>query len=253
MMEGADPILVAEGVSMRFGAFTALDHVSLSVRPGTVHAIIGPNGAGKTTLFNCLAGRLLPSTGRIVFEGRDVTRLPAHRRARLGLARSFQVTNLFTHASVEENLRLAAQAHLGWRSLDFLRRAADLDGPREVASRILRQLDLEAQARLPAGALSHAGQRLLEVGMALACGPRLLLLDEPTSGMARDDIPRLRDVIRELAQTLPVVLIEHNMGVALGISDMVTVLARGSILAEAPPQDIRKDERVRAAYLGSAP
>jgi branched-chain amino acid transport system ATP-binding protein len=196
---------------------------------------------------------LLPSSGRIEFEGCDVTRLPAHRRARLGMARSFQVTNLFTHASVSENLRLAAQAHLGWRSLNFLGRASDLDGPRETSNRILRQLGLEAQAAMPAGALSHAGQRLLEVGMALACNPRLLLLDEPTSGMARDDIPRLKDVIRALAQSLPVVLIEHNMSVALGISDMVTVLARGSVLAEAPPQDIRNDERVRAAYLGSAP
>ena len=245
------PKLAASKLGKRFGGFVALRDVSLEVEERGIHALIGPNGAGKTTLFNCLTGTILPSAGRIVFEGRDVTRLPPHRRARLGIARSFQVTNLFQTLSVFESLRLAAQAQSGAASFDFLRPKERLMRARDVAERVLERLTLQAWRHMRAGELSHGQQRILEIGLALAGQPSTLLLDEPMAGMGVDDIETAKRLIVELGREYTIVLIEHNMNVVLDVSRTISVMHQGSILAEGPPEAIRRHPEVRAAYLGS--
>jgi branched-chain amino acid transport system ATP-binding protein len=242
--------LRASGLGMRYGKFVALAGVDLAVRERTIHSVIGPNGAGKTTLFHCLTGNRLPTTGSVEFEGKDVTRLPSHRRTSIGMARSFQITALFQTLSVRENLRLAAQARLRWAAMDFWGRAERLAEPLETAEALLTRLGLQERAGVAAGELSHGQQRILEVGMAMAARPRMLLLDEPTSGMGIDDIPAITDLIRELGRDHTVLLIEHNMGIVMSLSDRVTVMHQGHVLVEGPPEEVREDERVRTAYLG---
>ena len=246
-----DAKLAVRGLGKRFGGFAALRDVSFTVRARGIHAFIGPNGAGKTTLFNCLTGTLLPSTGRVVFAGRDITRLPPHRRARLGIARSFQVTNLFQNLSVFESLRLAAQAQSALASFDFLRPKERLVRARDAAEAVLARLALQRWRDVRAGELSHGQQRILEIGLALAGAPDTLLLDEPMAGMGVDDIATMQRLIAELGRAHTVVLIEHNMNVVLDVSDVISVMHQGSILAEGPPDAIRRDPAVRAAYLGS--
>ncbi len=246
-----DAKLAVRGLGKRFGGFAALRDVSFTVRARGIHAFIGPNGAGKTTLFNCLTGTLLPSTGRVVFAGRDITRLPPHRRARLGIARSFQVTNLFQNLSVFESRRLAAQAQSGLASFDFLRPKERLVRARDAAERVLARLALQRWRDVRAGELSHGQQRILEIGLALAGAPDTLLLDEPMAGMGVDDIATMQRLIAELGREHTVVLIEHNMNVVLDVSDVISVMHQGSILAEGPTDAIRRDPAVRAAYLGS--
>ncbi len=248
----ADPLLAAEAIDVRFGDFQALSGVSLAVRAGTIHAVIGPNGAGKTTLFNALTGVRRPSGGRILFDGRAVTRAPIHRRVRYGMSRSFQVTSLFAGLTVAENLRLAVQAREAREGWVFWRgpgRRRDLGG--EVDA-LLARIGLADRAQTRAGGLSHGGQRSLEIGMALAARPKLIFLDEPLAGMGIDDIQRTKQLIVSLRNDMAVLLIEHNMSVVLDISDRVTVMARGRILAEDGPEGIRSNPDVRAAYLGSA-
>ncbi|MBV9748739.1 MAG: ABC transporter ATP-binding protein [Acetobacteraceae bacterium] len=243
--------LAASGLGKRFGGFVALRDVSLEVQERGIHALIGPNGAGKTTLFNCLTGTVLPSAGRIVFEGRDVTRLPPYRRARLGIARSFQVTNLFQTLSVFESLRVAAQAQSGVATFDFLRAKERLAPAREAAERVLERLALQAWRHVRAGELAHGQQRVLEIGLALAGQPSTLLLDEPMAGMGVDDIETAKRLLVELGRDYTIVLIEHNMNVVLDVSRTISVMHQGSILAEGPPEAIRRNPEVRAAYLGS--
>ncbi len=248
-MSGA--MLVASGLGKRFGGFTALRDVSFEVQERGIHAFIGPNGAGKTTLFNCLTGTTLPSSGRVLFCGRDVTKLPPYRRARLGVARSFQVTNLFQTLSVFESLRLAAQAQAGIAAFDFLRPKEHLATARATAERVLERLGLHPWRQARAGELSHGQQRILEIGLALAGQPIILLLDEPMAGMGVDDIETVKRLIVELGDDHTIVLIEHNMNVVLDVSRTISVMHQGSILAEGPPADIRRHQAVRAAYLGS--
>jgi branched-chain amino acid transport system ATP-binding protein len=247
-MAEAQSLLLAEALGMRFGDFRALSDLTLAVAPGCLHAIIGPNGAGKTTLFNVLTGRLRPSSGRISFAGRDVTRLPAHRRVHLGMARSFQVTNLFADLSVAENLRLAVQAVAVGEPWVFWRGQQRLED--QVAA-LLEEVSLSARANWRAGDLSHGGQRALEIGMALAADPRIVFLDEPLAGMGIDDVHRTKELIHALVPARTVVLIEHNMRVVLNIADRITVLAQGRPIAEGPPAVIRSNAAVREAYLGS--
>lgn len=245
------PILLqTQGLGMAYGAFRAVDSVSLSVREGTIHTVIGPNGAGKTTLFHCLTGERRPTDGTISFAGKDVTRQPPHGRVSVGMARSFQITSLFQNLSVRENLRLAAQGRDGWRALAFWCGPERRGDHLEVADSVLERLALTSEANTAAGDLSHGRQRVLEVGMALCAKPRLLLLDEPTSGMGIDDIPIMTNLIAELGKDHTVMLIEHNMSIVMSISDTITVMSRGSILTEGAPQEVREDERVRSAYLG---
>lgn len=248
----SDTILSTKGLVMAFGGFRAIDGVDLAVRRGNIHAVIGPNGAGKTTLFHCLTGELKPTAGNVLFDGRNVSRRPAHGRVGIGMGRSFQITSLFQGLSVRENLRVAAQGRDGSRALAFWHPAEKRRRHIDLADEILERLELGPRAELPAGELSHGQQRVLEVGMALAAEPQMLLLDEPTSGMGIDDIPVMTRLISELGQDHTIMLIEHNMSIVMSISDTITVMHQGRILVEGSPEEIRTDERVRTAYLGEA-
>jgi branched-chain amino acid transport system ATP-binding protein len=244
-------ILETFGLTKEFRGFAAVRDVNLKVRRGTIHALIGPNGAGKTTVFNLLTKFLSPTGGSIVFDGHDVTREPDHRRVRRGMARSFQVTSLFLTLPVRENLRLAAQ---GIAPTGAMNCWSPPDGPHahaETVDKVLERVGLERVAGNAAGNLSHGQQRRLEVGMALAARPKAIFLDEPTSGMGIDDIEGMKQLIRGLRDEHTVVLIEHNMNIVMDISDTITVMQLGRVLAEGLPHEIRRDDRVRAAYLGN--
>ena len=247
-----NPILLeAIGVEKYYDKFAALGGGDLKVRANTVHSVIGPNGAGKTTLFHMLTGTKKVSGGRIVFDGHDVTHEPDHRRVQRGMARSFQVTSLFLNLPVRENLRLAAQGIAPTKALNCWHEPI---GPRscvDTVERVLEKLGLESFALAPAGNLSHGQQRRLELGMALAAHPKAIFLDEPTSGMGIDDLDDMKRLIKSLRDEHTVVLIEHNMDIVMDISDTVTVMQQGRVLAEGLPHEIRNDDRVRAAYLGN--
>ncbi len=242
-------LLKVEGLSKRFGGVVAVWRCSLEVRPGEVHALIGPNGAGKTTLTNLVAGVFPPDEGRIVFCGQDVTSLPAHRRALLGIARTFQVTNLFPHDTVRGNLQLVVQARKGgafgfWRPVE-----AEWE-LREEAERYAARVGLGGRLDVPAASLSHGERRQLEVGMALASEPRLLLLDEPTAGMSAEESRRMVDLLRSLRGEVGILLVEHDMDVVFRVADRVTVLVDGRVLASGLPEEVRSNPEVHRAYLG---
>ncbi len=248
---GRPVLLRAEGVTKHYGKFVALGGVDLQVRANTVHSVIGPNGAGKTTLFHMLTGNKAVSGGRIVFDGHDVTREPDHRRVRRGMARSFQVTSLFLTLPVRENLRLAAQGVAPAKALDCWNAPLGARSCADTVAQVLERVGLARHAGTPAGNLSHGQQRRLEVGMALAARPKAIFLDEPTSGMGIDDLDDMKRLIQGLKDEHTVVLIEHNMGIVMDISDTITVMQLGRVLAEGVPDQIRGDERVRSAYLGN--
>ncbi|MDR5807017.1 ABC transporter ATP-binding protein [Caballeronia sp. LZ019] len=244
-------ILEAKGVAKRYGKFSALTDVNLRIAKNTVHSVIGPNGAGKTTLFHVLTGTVPITAGNIVFDGHDVTHEPDHRRVKRGIARSFQVTSLFTNLSVRENLRLAAQGVDSKRALNAWTPPRGALEHRDTVDGILERLALQRFASTQASALSHGQQRRLEVGMALAARPKAIFLDEPTSGMGIDDLDDMKHLIRSLRDDYTVVLIEHNMDIVMDISDTITVMQQGRVLVEGEPACIRGDERVRSAYLGN--
>jgi branched-chain amino acid transport system ATP-binding protein len=249
-MSTPDPLLRTEKLTRRFGDFTALKDVDLSVQAGSLHAVIGPNGAGKTTLFNVLAGQLTPTAGSVYFDGQEVHRLPVHRRTHLGIARSFQITAVFPELTVRENVRLAAQAVAPQVRRSFLR-ASSAPGLRlEVVDEVMERVGLTHLAEVPAANLSHGLTRRLEIALALASGPRLLLLDEPLSGMGVDDIAGMEQLLRSLVPEHTVVLVEHNMPVTLAIADRVSVLVGGQTLLEGAPAEVAADDRVKDAYLG---
>ncbi|MCE8417743.1 ABC transporter ATP-binding protein [Rhodovulum sulfidophilum] len=235
-------LLSTRALSRSFGGLRAVHEVDLDLAPGEVRALIGPNGAGKTTFVSMLIGRVAPSLGRIVFDGRDITRLPAHRRVRLGLAYTFQITSVFARLSVAENVALAARRRFG---RDRAAVAAEV-------ARTLGRVGLTGRADSAAGDLSYGHQRLLELAMGLAQAPRLLILDEPTQGLAEAEIDAFKALVRDLAGETAILLIEHNMGVVMELADRITVLDAGLVLAEGPPAAIRADARVQAAYLGTA-
>ena len=245
------PILQAVDVVKRYGKFTAVNRVTLNILPNTVHSVIGPNGAGKTTLFHILTGTVPISSGSIRLTGEEIAHLPDYKRVRKGVARSFQVTSLFLNLGVHENLRLAAQARQPAQAFKFWRAAESLPGACEQADALLERLNLGSVADRPAGELSHGQQRRLEVGMAMAGRPRIIFLDEPTSGMGVDDIGDMKRLIHDLRTDCAVVLIEHNMDIVMDISDTITVMQLGEVLVQGRPDEIRGDERVRRAYLGS--
>jgi branched-chain amino acid transport system ATP-binding protein len=244
-----EALLEAEGLVKRFGGIVAADGVSLAVRPGEVHAVIGPNGAGKTTLIAQLAGELRPDAGRIRFAGVDVTALPVWARAALGLARSFQVTSLFSEFTALDNVALAVQARSG-HSFRFWRDARRDPALRAPARAALAEVGLAARADVPAGALAHGEQRQLEIAMALATRPRLLLLDEPTAGMGPEDSARMIELLRRLRGAYALLLVEHDMEAVWALADRITVLVYGRIVASGAPDAIRADPEVQRAYLG---
>jgi len=245
----AEPLLQAEALGKRFGGLVATDNVAIDVKPGEIHALIGPNGAGKTTLVSQLTGNLRPDSGTIRFAGRDVTRLPTHARVRLGLARSFQITSVLREFTVLDNAALAVQAHDGhsFRFLADVRRDHRL---RDLARRNLETVGLGPRAGALASALSHGEQRQLEIAMALAGAPKLLLLDEPMAGMGIEESQRLVELLRGLKQHCGMLLIEHDMDAVFALADRITVLVYGRAIASGAPDEIRGNAEVRQAYLG---
>ncbi len=242
------PVLAIEGLTKRFGGLTAVDNFTLAFAPRRLHAIIGPNGAGKTTLFNLISGFLPSDEGRVFFAGQEISRLKPHKISRLGIARTLQVKSVFGQLSVADNLWITAQARRG--VMNPFRPTASYRQTCDKVERVLEQLGLTALANRQAGTLSYGDIALLEIGMAIAAEPRLLLLDEPICGMSPAETERTVVKIRELAQTIDIVLIEHDMEVVFEIADDITVMAQGAVLASGSPQQIAADERVREAYLG---
>jgi branched-chain amino acid transport system ATP-binding protein len=240
-------LLESRGLRKTFGGLTAVNGVDFQVRPGELRSVIGPNGAGKTTFFNLLTGVLPPSDGRILFKGQDITGLPAHAVSRLGIARSYQVTNIFGDLTVYENVRIAAQSRV--THYRFWGRADALAPVNRRAEEILLHLGLSAQRHALARELSHGEQRYLEIGIALATDPDFLLLDEPTAGMSPDETRRTAAFVRRLAGHVTIVVVEHDMEVVMGISDRITVLNYGEVLAEGTPAEIRENADVRRVYL----
>jgi branched-chain amino acid transport system ATP-binding protein len=245
----ADVLLRIEGLSKRFGGVVASDHIVLGVNAGELHAIIGPNGAGKTTLIGQLSGEIEPNSGRIHFDGRDITVLPVDARNRLGLARSFQITSLFRDFTALENVALAVQAHAG-HSFRFWRDARAQAELREPARSALARVGLVARSGAIVASLSHGEQRQLELAMALAAKPKLLLLDEPMAGLGAEESARMVETLRELKRELTILLIEHDMTAVFALADRITVLVYGRVIASGAPADIRANPEVRQAYLG---
>ena len=244
-------ILQAEHLRKDFGGLIAVDDVSLQVRTGSLHSIIGPNGAGKTTLFNLLSGVFKPTTGRVIYRGRDITAQPPHRIAHLGIGRSYQITNIFPNLSVVENVRLAAQA-MGRDSLNLFLPAARFKKYEDRARHVVEQVGLKGKDALLASVLPHGDKRKLELGILLASDPQVLLLDEPTAGMASEQVPQLMALIAEIRQqgNKTILLVEHNMDVVMNVSDAITVMHYGKVLAEGTPAQIAANEQVQKAYLG---
>ena len=246
----ADALLRVDRVGKDFGNFTAVREVSLRVRKGELKAIIGPNGAGKTTLFHLLSGQLKPSRGRVLYRGSDIGELPTHRLAHLGIGRSFQITNVFRGLTVLENVRIAVQARRH-RHYDFASRAEHLSATREAAERVLDTIGLTDYADAPASTLSHGDQRRLEIGIVLATDPELVLLDEPTAGMSREEARATMELLREIARGRTVLFVEHNMEFVMGIAESIVVMQSGAVIAEGSPAEIRISAVVRRAYLGN--
>jgi branched-chain amino acid transport system ATP-binding protein len=243
----ADIILRTEHLTRRFGKFTALNDVSVDFERGKLTSIIGPNGAGKSTFFNVLSGSFAPSSGRVVFDGVETSRLRQHAFSHIGVAKSFQITNVFPSFSVLENVRVALQARVArlnlWRRRDTL-------GLEPRAHELLQLVGLGQHAARPARELAHGQQRALEIAIALAADPKLLLMDEPTAGMSPEETRTMMDLIVRLAAERTVVLVEHKMKMVMGISDRIVVLHHGELLAAGTPDDIRANDEVRRVYLG---
>lgn len=246
-----DIIMEAQNLSKVFGGLVAVDDVSLQVKKQTMHAIIGPNGAGKTTLFNLLSGMMPPTTGKILYKGEDITTLPPQRRAHKGIGRSFQITNIFPNLSVLENIRLGTQA-MGKDNFKLFQPADDFEGYIDKAMEVIETVGLTGREFMLARNLPHGEKRKLELGIMLASEPELLLFDEPTAGMSSEQVPELikiiNKVVREKNRTA--ILVEHRMDMVMSVSDIITVMAQGRMLAEGSPQDIARNKQVQSAYLG---
>jgi branched-chain amino acid transport system ATP-binding protein len=245
----ADSLLEVRGLYKHFGGVVATDHLDLAVAAGGIHALIGPNGAGKTTLIAQICGEVEPDSGQVLFGGRDITALPSHERVALGLGRSFQITRVFRSLTVLDNIALAVQARSG-SSMRFWRPVALEQELREEADAILAGFDMTAAAGYAAASLSHADQRRLEVALALACRPRLLLLDEPLAGMGAEEAHAMIARIARLKEHTTILLVEHDMNAVFRLADVISVLVGGSVIASGAPQAIRDDAEVRRAYLG---
>jgi branched-chain amino acid transport system ATP-binding protein len=244
-----EPLLEVNGLIKSFGGLVATDSVSLDVASDEVHAVIGPNGAGKTTFIAQISGDLQPDGGAIQFGGIDVTRLATPKRARLGLARSFQITSIFRDVTAEDNVAMAVQAHDG-HSFRFWRAARRDPSLREPARAVLERVGLGARRDVIAGELAHGEQRQLELAMAIATGPAMLLLDEPMAGMGSEESARMVELLQDLKGSVAILLVEHDMDAVFALADKITVLVRGRVIATGEPAAIRDDDQVRQAYLG---
>jgi branched-chain amino acid transport system ATP-binding protein len=242
-------MLEVRGLTKTFGALRATDGIDLDVREGETHAVIGPNGAGKTTFISQLAGNLVPDAGSVRFAGQDITTLPAPKRARIGLARSFQITSVYPEFSALDNVALAVQARSG-HSFRFWRPARGDAALASPAMQVLEQVGLKDRSHVLAANLAHGEQRQLEVAMALATEPRLLLLDEPMAGMGTEESQRMIALLSRLKQSKTIILVEHDMDAVFRLADRISVLVYGRIIATGTPQEIRANAEVRAAYLG---
>ena len=244
-----EPLLEIDGLTKRFGGVVASDSIVLAVPPGELHAIIGPNGAGKTTLIGQLAGEIVPDAGSIRFGGSDITAVATHRRSMLGLARSFQITSLFLDFTALDNVALAVQAHAG-HSFRFWRDARSEKELREPARAALARVGLAARGNAIVASMSHGEHRQLEIAMALATRPRMLLLDEPMAGMGPEESARMVELLRELKREVTILLVEHDMEAVFALADRITVLVYGRVIASGEPEAIRANADVRQAYLG---
>jgi branched-chain amino acid transport system ATP-binding protein len=242
--------LVVRGLSKSFGALRAVDGVDLEIREGHVHSLIGPNGAGKTTVFNCISGFLRPAGGQVFLNGLDVTAWPPHRIVAAGLARTFQVTKVFGDLTIIENVALAARSRLGG-NLQMWPRAQSGAEAQERAYEVLHVLGLAERAGANADHLAHGDKRILDIAVALALQPDVLLLDEPTAGMSPGETERIGALIRRVAERSTVLLVEHDMEIVLGISDEITVMTQGRVIASGTPDAVSRDPIVRDAYLGA--
>lgn len=242
-------LLQVDGLVKSYGGLRATDHASLSVRTGEIHALIGPNGAGKTTLIQLISGALAADAGRIQFDGMDITRMPIHARVAHGLARSFQITSIFNRLSVLDNLALAVQARAG-HSLNFWRPARRDAARYALATEVAERVGLAPQIKQLAGALSHGEQRQLEVGLALATRPKLLLLDEPMAGMGPDESERMLSLLQSLRGETTLLLVEHDMNAVFRLADRISTLVAGRVIACGTAEEIRQHPEVRLAYLG---
>jgi branched-chain amino acid transport system ATP-binding protein len=247
----SEPLLQVINLAKRFEGIVASDNLTLNVVAGELHAVIGPNGAGKTTLIAQLGGQVIPDSGRIRFAENDITALPIHRRNRLGLARTFQIASLFLDLSVLDNVALAVQAHAG-HSFRFWRNAREDPELRQPARAALARVGLAQRADLPASALSHGEHRLLELAVALASRPRMLLLDEPMAGLGPEESAHMVEMLRALKRDLTILLVEHDMEAVFALADRITVLVYGRAIASGTPEAIRSSGEVRQAYLGES-
>jgi len=245
----SDPILSIQNLVKHFGGLAATDNLNLDIAEGETRAVIGPNGAGKTTLIDQIAGELSPDSGSIRFQGKDITRLPPPKRSHLGMARSFQITNIFLDFTALENVAMSIQSHAG-HSFRFWRNARRDRSLLEPAMAALQQVNLGERAQVMAATMSHGEHRQLEVAMALATGPKLLLLDEPMAGMGPEESARMVEILTTLKGRLTMLLIEHDMDVVFALADRITVLVYGSALATGTRQEIQANPEVRQAYLG---
>lgn len=244
-------ILEAVNLTKAFGGLVAVDDVSIQIKKQTLHAIIGPNGAGKTTLFNVLSGVMPPTTGRVHYKGHDITHLSPQKRAHLGIGRSYQITNIFQNLTVLENIRLGAQA-MGKDNFKFFQRADRYMAYVESAEEVIETVGLSGREYILARNLPHGEKRKLELGIMLACDPELLLFDEPTAGMSSEQVPELIEIINTVVQKKDrtAILVEHRMDMVMSISDVVTVMNQGRVLAEGSPHEIANNPQVQTAYLG---
>ncbi|UPH70449.1 ABC transporter ATP-binding protein [Abyssibius alkaniclasticus] len=245
-----EPVLDIRALTKSFGALVASDNVSLTIMPGEIHALIGPNGAGKSTLIKQIMGELAPDSGQVLFNGQDVSQFSAVKRARAGMARSFQVSAVAPEFSVLQNAMLAVQGQ-STRSFRFFKPAMKDRSLTEPALEVLKRVGLEARANQPAGDLSHGQRRQLEIALALALKPRLFLLDEPMAGMGPEGGARLTDFLSDLRQTAPILLVEHDMDAVFSLADRISVLVYGRIIASGTVAEIRANPQVREAYLGA--
>ena len=248
----SNPLLETQNLSRYFGGLRAVDGVNFQLKQGHFHSIIGPNGAGKTTFLNLISGALKPTHGRVIYKGQDITDFPAHRMAHLGIARSYQITNLFTTLTVLENVRLAAQA-LGDDNFRLFTHYKRYHHYEQRAEKVLERVGLASLASAPVISLSHGDKRRLELAMLLSQDPDVLLLDEPTAGLATEQVPEFMALVKEVREqgNKTIVLVEHNMSVVMTLSHRISVMHQGRILAEGTPREISANETVQSAYLGT--